>query len=557
MNNIKNKPKAATLERSILFGFAIQKRRPDGQITVSLRWMRLISVFLALFATAWITTAGVLYLWFKHKKDYETVSFGGMVTLPFRLDEHRKEMGDFHVEKGIQQLEAGEYREALTFLRLGVTRSPDNLEGRILLADFYDKIIKRTDIATQLLQQGLEHGGVDNLDYLKTTLRLFLSHQMDAEIQEIADTYLPEEPEITDKNRILSFGAAQANFLRGNYDRADDYITIYELNASVEGVLLSAQINWNRGQHQTAIRKLKLNLKKFQNTEDILLQLSRYHRELNQNEEARKYAIMRNLANPLSPNPRIELLYIYNKSSDTVREEREIKRVLRQFGDDANALQSIANFAADTGNIELARHCYEKALENEFNVDAFALLMIEAHLVYKDYEGALSFAGELDKERPDWLSKRSDIFNSLRAVASYGINRPDFGDIYLNEFLTSENVGPAQFYAVASRLIKINELSNARLVLLEAYKQSPANQRVLAELIKLELGLEYTENLNGLLKRFLQMRRPQPEIILEAYRKLGSDRFIFTPNRESLLIELSSMLRQNAETVTRFKSEQI
>jgi hypothetical protein len=52
------------------------------------------------------------------------------------------------------------------------------------------------------------------------------------------------------------------------------------------------------------------------------------------------------------------------------------------------------------------------------------------------------------------------------------------------------------------------------------------------------------------------MRRPQPEIILQAYRKLGSDRFIFTPNRESLLIDLSALLRENAETLARFQTEE-
>ncbi len=264
---------------------------------------------------------------------------------------------------------------------------------------------------------------------------------------------------------------------------------------------------------------------------------------------------MRNLANPLSAAPRIELLYIYNKSGDVEREERETRRVLQQFRDDPNALQAIANFAADSGNIELARHCYEEALENEFGIDAFALLMIEAHLVDKDYEGALAFAEELDKERPEWLNKRRDVFNSLRAVASYGINRPDFGDIYLSEFINGENINPSQYFAVANRLINIGELKNARLVLLEAFKRTPNNQRVLSELINVDLELGYTENLYDLLKRFLQMRRPQPEIILKAYRKLGSDRFIFTPNRESLLIDLNAMLRENAETIARFQSE--
>lgn len=553
---MKKQAKAVTMERPILMGFAVQRRRPDGQIVVSLRWLRVLTVFIALFVTAWISTAGALYYWFKYKKDFDTVSFSGMIQLPFRLDEHRREMGNYHVEKGLGYYSEGKYREALTLLRLGVTRAPGNFEGRILLANFYDQLLKRSDISTGLLCQGLEYGGIDDLEYLKATLRLLLRHQMDAEIQKIADTYLPEETEINDRNRVLAFGAAQANFLRGNYDRADDYISIYELNVSIEGVLLAAQINWNRGQKETAVSKLELNIKTFKNNESLLMQLSRYHRELDEIEEARKYAIMRNLANPLSPAPRLELLYIYNKSGDSEREEREIRRILKQFSDDASALQSIANFAADTGNIDLARHCYEEALESEFAIDAFALLMIESHLVEKDYDGALSFSEELDKERPEWLKKRRDIFNSLRAVASYGINRPDFGDIYLNEFLNGENIGPQQYFAVANRLIKIDALPQARRVLLKAYNLTPNNQLVLAELINLELQLGYAENLNELLKRFLQMRRPQPEIILQAYRKLGSDRFIFTPNRESLLIDLSALLRENAEILARFQSEE-
>jgi tetratricopeptide (TPR) repeat protein len=549
-------PKPALKERPILLGFAVQRRQPDGKITVSLRWLRILSVFFALFVAAWVSTAGALYFWFKYNKSFDVVTFADMVTLPFRLDEHRQEMGDYHVEKGIESLNESSYREALTYLRLGVTRSPGNLEGRLLLSEFYEQLLKRTDIAAGLLCKGLELGGIDDINYLKKTIRLLLRHQLDADIQKIADTYLPEVKEINDRNRILAFGAAQANFLRGNYDRADDYISIYELNVSIEGVLLSAQISWNRGHQEAAVKKLELNLKTFEKNESILMQLSRYYRELGKIEEARKYAILRNLANPLSAAPRIELLYIYNKSGDTEREEKETRRILKQFSDDSLALQAIANFAADSGNIQLARHCYEEALESEFEIDSFALLMIETHLVDSDFEGALSFAEELDKERPDWLIKRRDVFNSLRAVASYGINRPDFGDIYLNEFLSGENIGPQQFFAVARRLIKIEQPHKARRVLVKAFELTPTNQMVLAELIKIELQLGYTENLNNLLKRFLQMRRPQPEIIVEAYRKLGSDRFIFTPNRESLLIDLSTMIRENAETTARFQSEE-
>ena len=43
------------------------------------------------------------------------------------------------------------------------------------------------------------------------------------------------------------------------------------------------------------------------------------------------------------------------------------------------------------------------------------------------------------------------------------------------------------------------------------------------------------------------MRRPQVSLIKEAYQKLGSDRFIFTPDRESLLLELSAIVRERSE----------
>ena len=276
------------------------------------------------------------------------------------------------------------------------------------------------------------------------------------------------------------------------------------------------------------------------------MQLSRYHREIGEIDKARRYAILRNVKDPLSAAPRLELLYIYNKSGDFDREQRETQRMLKQFRDDESALQALANFAADTGNINLARRTYEEALENEFAVDAFALLLIESHLVSKDYEGALSFSEELLKERPDWLTQRWAIFNSLRAVASYGTNRPDLGEIYLQYFIDEAN-NPAQTYlAVARRFSNIDRAPQARKILKTAMQGTPANQKILSELIRVELELGNTENLNHLLTRLLQMRRPQMDIIVDAYNKLGSDRFIFTPSRESLLLQLSAILRESA-----------
>ena len=536
-----------TRERPILLGFVIQRKGIDGRMEISVRWGRLIGTFALLAVLGWFTLAGALYFHFKYNKEFDQVSYTKMLTLlPFGLETHRVEMGNYHIERGLSEIKEGNYRDALRLLRLGVSRSPANLEGRRVLAEFYEIALKRHDIAVDQLLQGIELGGIQDSEYLKATLRVLLRYQMDEDIQNLANKYLPEEPELTDINRTLAFGAANANYLRGNYDLAEDYIIDYKLLESLEGVLLSAQISWDRGSKIAAMTKMEYSIEKFPNSEPLLMQLSRYHRELGEIEEARRYAILRNVSDPLSAAPRLELLYIYNKSEDFEREQIETQRMLQQFSNDEPALQSLANFAADTGNIELARRTYEEALENEFAIDAFALLLIEAHLVDKDYQGALDFSEELLKERPDWLTLRWAIFSSLRAVASYGINRPDLGEIYLQDFIDEAGNQAQTYMAVSRRFTDIDRVQQARTILTLAYQKAPTNQKVLSELIRSELSLGNTENLSLLLSRYLQMRRPQIELLTEAYNKLGSDRFIFTPDRQSLLLQLSAMLRERS-----------
>lgn len=535
-------------ENPILLGFAAQSKGPDGRISIRFRWARLFATFLALALVGWLSLGGALYFYFKYNKEFEDVSYVKMLTLlPFGMEEHRKEMGDYHVEKGLKRMRTGNYRDGFRLLRIGVARSPGNLEGRQAMSEFYEFAVKRPDIAAQQLVEGLEKGGLEDLEYLKQTLRVLLRHQMDKEIQKIADKHLPEKPELTDRNRVLAFGAANANYLRGNFDRAENYLIDYSLIESLEGLLLSSQISWERGEKIAAVTKMEASLNKFPKSEPLLLQLSRYNRELGNLDDARRYAILRNVSDPLSAAPRLELLYIYNKTGNKASEKRETQRMLKQFRDDEPALQALANFAGETGNIDLARRTYEEALENEFAIDAFALLLIEAHLSSDDYEGALYFAEELLKEKPKWLSDRWATFNSLRAVASYGVNEADLGEIYLQDFLDEKNNQPGTFLAVARYFAEIKRYPQARKVLLTAYQANPSNQKVLTGLIRTELQLGYTENLNRLLPRLLQMRRPQEELLVEAYRKLGSDHFIFTPNRESLLLELNAILRRKSD----------
>lgn len=532
-------------DKPVLFGFMVQRRNAQGRMTLGFRWGRITALLCFLFVGSWLSVAALLYFYFKYQHDFADVSFTSMIALPFRLDAHRVEMGTFHIEEGLAALERGDGRVAFNKLRVGILRAPQHLQGRTVLAEIYEFGWRRQDLAAEAMIDGLRFGGNEDMDYLRRTVGVLLRHQMDEKMQEIADRYIVPGRDGQNRvlNQILAFGAARANHYRGNFDRAESYLRDFELSGSVEGILLTAQINWDRGQRQIAINQLEDALRQFPNSEPIILQLSRYHREENNLDRARRYAILRSATNPLAIAPRVELLYIYKASGDDERAEREALQILRQFREDEAAITSLANFAADTGNINLARRTYQLALENDYINSAFALLLIEAHIVSRDYAGATRFSDELVVENPSWLEARSSIFNSLRAVATFAVGREDLGQIYLQNFLTADDVRVQTFLAVARRLENIDRPHEAQRVLSTAYRRNPGNQSALTELIRLEIALGNSNEVPHLLRRLLAMRRPSTTVIAQAYRELGSDRFIFATDRQALLLELSNALR--------------
>ena len=169
--------------------------------------------------------------------------------------------------------------------------------------------------------------------------------------------------------------------------------------------------------------------------------------------------------------------------------------------------------------------------------------MVEAHISTKDYDGAVTFSEELLLENPKWLQDQWPIFSSLRALASYGLNRPDLGEIYLEEFLSEPRITSETLDAVADRFTANQMYQQAQKILDFAYTNDTNNQRILNNLIKVNLELGMTQDLGDQIKKLLQTRRPDKELLRDAYNRLGSDLFIFTKNRNAILMELGAILR--------------
>ncbi|MGJ3242775.1 MAG: tetratricopeptide repeat protein [Opitutales bacterium] len=536
-----SKEPGVTGRKAIWLGFAEKERLSSQKVRIRLRWGRIGLVVAGTALIVYLAGAFALLLFFKYKRNYDEASYVNMLAYPFRQEAHRKEMGDYFIEKAKTAIEQQDFRGALHLLRTGLVRSPENTEGRLILSEFYEFGIRRPDLAIDLLRQGIDYNE-RNAAYIRRLLSLMLNHENDAGVIAVAERLLTPAPESEDLAHLIAFAAARAYHFRGNFDEAEAFLQRYNLESKIDGVLLSAQISWDRGQETLAIDKLENALDRFPEAEPIYIQLSRFFRERGEYDKARQYAVLRAINSPLSPGPRIELIYAHHYSGQEDRKEREVDNVIRQFSNDELAIQLLANFAADTGDVSLARRLYGHALEKEFDISTFALLLIEAHVVAGDYAGAITFAEELFKEKPRWLEEKSAIFSSLRAVAHFGAGQNDLGEIYLKEFLQNSGLRVETLLAVSRRLKDLEHYDEAHRVLASAIRANPDNQAALTELIRLELAIGRTNRLAERLETLLTMRRPPRELLETAYRTLASDRFLFVEGRESILIELDGLL---------------
>jgi hypothetical protein len=541
-----NKNELSKKDTPLLLGLLVKKFTDNGTPYIHFNWGKISLLFVLLMTFLWLSLATLLFAYFKYVKDFDTVKFSNMILLPIKYGEHKIEMGDRHVERGLDAVKESNYSDGIRLLRLGLARSPGNLEGLVSLAQIYEYGIDRKDIAIEMYLSGFEYNGINDTDFCVAALQSLLKNKMDTEIISIANEYLPKQFKRGDNPNFqtLAYAAASSSFYRGNFDKSEDYINTFLLNESIEGIILSAKISWDRGNKYSSIKKLESSLYKFPNSDVLFTQLSFFYREIDDYDSARRYTKLRNIKSPSDPNPIIELIYLYDKQQKEDKVIEYSKQIINNFSDSETAIFQLANFAASSGKINIAQFCYELALEKDYGLENFALSLIEAHISTKDYEGAVNFSEELLLENPKWLKKQWYIFSSLRALASFGLNRPDLGEIYLGEFLSNPNITSSSYVAVAERFIDNKMYSRAQEILNLAYNNDENNQRILKSLIRVNLELGMTQDLGDQIKKLLQTRRPEKELLKDAYNRLGSDLFIFTKNRSAILMELGAILRE-------------
>ncbi len=527
---------------TVLFGLAVRERGPSGKWRLRFLFGRIFALIFAIAVVGYLAVAGVAYAYFQ-SKGYRETTYVDALMLPLNFEQNRKARSEHHFKAAQAALERQDISAAYIGLRTAVRLDEGHLDARLILAQF-QQAFGELALARETLADGLIYGQ-DRLDYVRAFIQIQLAAQEDQLVIDTASELLPKSNDPDIKN-LLAFASAQAHFFRGQYDEAESLLLEYGLADNPGGILLIARVNWNRGATDLAIEQLKAALAKNPTADQLYEALSAYHQEMGDLETARTYAVLRNMNAPLSVGPRIGLLRIIHELGEKEQAQRQASDILRQFRKDERALMDLGNFATNNGDTSLMRRIYQTALEEGFNIAPFALLVIECRIAAGDFAGASQFCQQLDEESPDWLENQRGTFNSLRAVAYYGLGNEQLATLHLNRFLESNQRSQAHT-AIARRFEDLGGWLMARRVLQRAYQQNPNNQNALTQLIALELRLGNSAEVSAYLARLLKMRRPSEAVLRDAYQRLGSDQFIFTPNREAILLEMRSLLRAGGQ----------
>lgn len=514
-----------------------REQRGTDQITHIL-WSQLLTIICSVVLLGYlgvVTTAWAFLTFHRGISSTRYVNF----LLPSRWAIEREHIGDHHIEQARRLIAAGEYYEALVRLRVGVGKSPANLTGRQLLAELFTAA-RRRDLAGETLIAGLPFAH-SNPDYLRATFGFLLEQQDDDVVRTHAHQLLAANHLPPASAAVVSLAAASAHYFRGNYDEAEDQLRAHQLTTTYDGRLLAAQIAWERGYFDLAVMDLNQLIDEFPANDQAPRQLSAWFRELGRTDEFRRLTVLRQISPAAGLAPRLDLLRLL-RVENPERVTTEINRLFQEAADDDRLLLGLGDFAVEIGDVPLARRVYERCRELGRSREAAAFLHVEALIAARDYRGALDLTHQLLDANQEWAKRYYALFNSLQAIAYYGLGDAASAQLYLSNFLGQADLRADNLLAVAQRFVDVGARAEARETLAHAVAVDPLNQAALTRLVELDLSLNRIDAVHAHLRRLIAMRRPSPTVLRTAQARLASDLFLFSRERDATLTSVQRAL---------------
>jgi hypothetical protein len=502
-------------------------------------WRRLAVVLGVLTLAGWFAAAAAVWTYVRTGRDFTDASYINLA-LPWRWSEHRAALGRHYLARARIELEQQDYAAAYQHLNAALARAPNDTAGRRLLS-FVQIRFGRPDLALRTLTDGAQLGGVD-LEYLRLLFNLLIEAQQDDRVIEIAATLLPAKPDTVLSHQFVALQGATAHFLRGRYDDTEKLISTWGLDRSLEGNILLARCDWERGDSDLALLRLENNLPRFPRRDELYVALIRYYRELGRTDAARQTALLRRFNDPASPGPRIDVFRTTLATSEPAAIARDIDTYLKDFASDPQALVLLARFGSDTAQPALVQRTLALALERKYLPDAFNLALAQSQIVATDYRGALATANTALRKQNENNPFFTATLNGLRALALFGLRDTERAELMLDSFLSTAQLPSSDALFLAQQLRLLGAVPAARRVLARVVAVDPLNQAALTELVRLDAAANDSVALAQNLPKLLAMRKPTRAVLEESLLRLDQ------PAEESLRTAIHAALDRVTRT---------
>jgi len=538
-----------TIETTYFFGLAAFRPNKDGRMVLRPIWTRVLITMMIALTIGWTCKSIFIFSFFKYKRDFDSITVTDSLAFPFNRDSLTKRLGAYQIKQGIQAFNQQRYRDSILLLKVGLARCPNSQEGIIALSDIFRATGQR-DFDVDTLRSGLAYFSEDP-GFVKLYLQTLLLYRRDSDICAYADKRLAGAGETpTVPERIVGYVAAQVAEANGQFARSIDYLKRNDITNTAEGRMLEARCHWRSGDREGAVTLLKSFLADNPQlpTNGTYSMLCGYLRDLGRNDEALSYAL--NLANlaPQSFLARKILIQGYINAGKTDRARLEARRYVRDFATSNEALALIGDLAVTQGDIELASAIYETAAERGFNMSVFGLMMIDTLMTSGNYATAIQYCDIVQAEDPEWLRFFDGQFSFLRATAARKMGQNAIADLYLGRVLDNKRLRPEDLFAMGERL-RFHKLDRDAVLTYErARKLDPRNERIVAQIVSIDidsgLDTDFVTNVDDL----LNLRRPLDyDLFRRARVRLTSDHFIFDPRRDSVLRRLDTVLAETSQ----------
>jgi hypothetical protein len=458
---------------------------------------------------------------------------------------HLYRKGEYYVSVAKAALVRQDYAEFAKYIGTGAQLSPGNLEAQRLCADLFFAFQRPLD-GYQLLEESLVFAKKDQEYFRQYIYRCFMLDQ-DARMIATATKYLADKEVSPEIQSDLRFAAAQAHFLRGNFAESTRLIKEYKLDLTADGYLLNCQILWESGDRAVAFADLDAALIVYPAGIRLLEMKTRWLKEIGELSRAKDCLDLLAIRSPDAPGPLIQSLYLLPGDENRTARAAVIEKAITRFGGQEQPMLELARFGNDTADVALTTRLAKHAKERRFtNRVRFDLVHVECLLNAGRARETILLVDELYKEaeHDHWVDETRIAFEALRTIAYFADGQTEIGSINLQKLMLNRSVPPQVLISASRKLIIAKRFDEANDVLIQAHLQNESNQAVLQQIVQLKLANpRIAADLETYLRRLMQNRRPSKEVLETALRRLGSDVYLFSDDRESLLRDIEAKLR--------------